>query len=60
MAEKLIANTDDLRSILNGEKQDLKVFTGWRNEIFGNFVILLLEGKLAFTLENNTVKKINI
>ena len=60
MAEKLIANSDDLRAILNGEKQDLKVFTGWRNEIFGNFVILLLEGKLAFTLENNIVKKINI
>ena len=60
LAEKLIANNDDLRSILDGEREDLKVFTGWRNEIFGNFVILLLEGKLAFTLENNKVKKINI
>ena len=60
LAEKLIADADDLRSILDGQKENLKIFNGWRHEIFGKFVDLLLSGKIAFTIKNNKIKKIKI
>ena len=58
LAEKLIADTDELRSILSGQRENLKVFRGWRNEIFGKFVNLLLNGKIGFTINNNKIKKL--
>ena len=53
LAEKLIADADELRLILDGQVKDLKVFKGWRYEIFGKFVNLLLKGKIAFTIKDN-------
>ena len=60
LAEKLIADADELRSILDGQKTDLKVFSGWRNEIFGKFVHLLMKGEIAFTIKNNKIKKLEL
>ena len=60
LAEKLIANADELRSILDGQNKDLEVFKGWRNEIFGKFVNLILKGKIAFTIKDNKIRKIEI
>ena len=60
LAERLIASSDDLRQILSeNDKNNKKLFNGWRNEIFGKYVKLLLEGKLAFTIMNKKIKKIN-
>ena len=58
LAEKLITDADELRLILDGQKEDLEVFRGWRNEIFGKYVHLLLGGKIAFTIKDNKIKKI--
>ena len=58
LAEKLIADADELRLILDGQMKDLKVFRGWRNEIFGKFVDQLLKGKIAFTIKDNEIKKL--
>ena len=58
LAEKLITNSDELRSILDGQREDLEVFRGWRNEIFGKFVNPLLNGQIAFTIKDNKIKKI--
>ena len=58
LAEKLIADADELRLILDGQIKDLKVFKGWRNEIFGKFVDQLLKGKIAFTIKDNKIKKL--
>ena len=58
LAEKLITDADELRLILDGQKRDLKVFCGWRNEVFGKFANLLLKGKIAFTVEDNKIKKL--
>ena len=58
LAEKLIADADELRLILDGQMKDLKVFRGWRNEIFGKFVDQLLKGKIAFTIKDNKIKKL--
>ena len=58
LAEKLIADADELRLILDGQMKDLKVFKGWRNEIFGKYVDQLLKGKIAFTIKNNKIEKL--
>ena len=58
LAEKLITDADELRLILDGQKEDLEVFRGWRNEIFGKYVHLLLGGKIAFTIKDKKIKKI--
>ncbi len=58
LAEKLITDADELRLILDGQKEGLEVFRGWRNEIFGKFVNPLLNGKIAFTIKDNKIKKI--
>ena len=60
LAEKVIANTEDLKSILAGQKQNMKIFTGWRNEIFGKLALSLLNGKLAFKIDKGKIKKIDI
>ena len=60
LAEKVIANTEDLKSILAGQKKDMKIFTGWRNEIFGRLALSLLNGKLAFKIEKGKIKKIDV
>jgi len=60
LAEKLIADVADLKSILDGKRDGLRIFEGWRYEVFGKVVDLLLEGKLGFTIENLKVKKINL
>ena len=58
LAEKLIADADELRLILDGQMKDLKVFKGWRNEIFGKYVDQLLKGKIAFTIKDNKIEKL--
>ena len=60
LAEKLIADTDDLRLVIDGKKDELKLFHGWRNDVFGKKVLSLLDGNIAFTMEKNKIKKLNI
>ena len=60
VAEKLITDSDQLRLILDGQKEDLEVFRGWRNEIFGKFVNPLLNGQIAFTIKDNKIEKIEV
>ena len=58
LAEKLISDADELKLILDGQGRDLEVFKGWRNEIFGKYVNLLLKGKIAFTIKDNKIEKL--
>ena len=58
LAEKLIADTDDLRSVIEGKKDDLKLFKGWRNDVFGKNVLSLLDGKIAFSIKKGEIKKL--
>jgi ribonuclease D len=60
LAEKVIADTNDLKSILEGQRDNIKIFKGWRYEIFGKMAIALLDGKLAFKLKNGIIKKIDL
>ena len=58
LAEKLIADADELRSILDGKKKDIEIFSDWRNEVFGKFVNLLMKGKIGFTIKDNRIKMV--
>ncbi len=56
VAPKLIAKQIDLDKIASGEKNNLKLFQGWRYEIFGQFVEKLIEGKIAIKVHNGKLK----
>ncbi len=59
VAQKLIASASDLDAIAAGER-DLKVFSGWRAEVFGNDAMRLCEGKVALAADGSSVKIVEI
>ena len=60
LAERIIADADDIRNIFEDNGYDLKLFHDWRNDIFGKKVKLLLEGKIAFTISNGKIKQLDL
>ena len=57
VAQKLVANREDLEQIAAGKLAETPAGHGWRFEIFGRFAADLLAGKLALALnlEENSV-----
>jgi ribonuclease D len=53
VAQKLIAGSEDLDRLAAGERKDMPVLKGWRNEVFGQHALQLLNGELALTAEND-------
>ena len=60
LAEKLIADTDDLRLVIEGKRENLRLFKGWRDDVFGKNVLTLLDGQIAFTINKGEIKKISL
>ena len=60
VAEKLIANSVELRLIIEGKINDLRPFTGWRYDIFGKYAQSLINGELAITYKNGVIKILSI
>ena len=60
LAERILADADDIRNIFEHDGYDLELFHDWRYEIFGKKVKLLLEGKLAFTISNRKIIQLEI
>ncbi len=56
VASKLIARTDELEALAAGVRKDLKILSGWRFEEFGRDALDLVEGRLAFAIENGKLK----
>lgn len=52
VAQKLIANSDDLDRLAGGERKGIAALKGWRHEVFGQHALQLLNGQLALTAEN--------
>jgi len=52
VAPRLIARSDDLEALAAGVRHDLNILTGWRFEEFGRDALALVEGRLAFAIEN--------
>ncbi|MCW3798689.1 ribonuclease D [Sphingomonas sp. BN140010] len=56
VAPKLIARSDELESLAAGVRSDLAILSGWRFEQFGRDALDLVEGRLAFAIENGKLK----
>ena len=55
VAPRLIARSDDLESLAAGVRE-LNILKGWRFEEFGRDALALVEGRLAFAIENGKLK----
>ena len=56
VAPKLIARSSELEALAAGVRKDLKILGGWRFEEFGRDALDLVEGRLAFAIENGKLK----
>ena len=56
VAPRLIARSDDLEALAAGVREDLNILRGWRFEEFGRDAVALVEGRLAFAIENGKLK----
>src|SRR4051812_200316 len=56
VAARLIARSDDLEALAAGVRKNLNILSGWRYEQFGKDALDLVEGRLAFGIENGRLK----
>ncbi len=56
VAAKLIARADELEALAAGARTNLNILQGWRFEEFGRDALNLVEGRLAFAIENGKLK----
>ena len=56
VAPRLLARSDDLEALAAGVRKDLRILQGWRYEEFGRDALDLVEGRLAFAIENGKLK----
>ncbi|PEQ10808.1 ribonuclease D [Novosphingobium sp. PC22D] len=59
-AARLLARSDDLELLAAGVRKDLPVLQGWRYDVFGHDALDLVEGKLAFAVENGKLKMTHV
>jgi len=56
VAARLIARSDDLEALAAGVRKNLNILSGWRYDQFGKDALDLVEGRLAFGIENGKLK----
>jgi ribonuclease D len=56
VAARLIARSDDLEALAAGVRKNLNILRGWRYDQFGKDALDLVEGRLAFGIENGKLK----
>jgi ribonuclease D len=56
VAPRLIARSDELEALAAGVRKELNILQGWRFEEFGRDALDLVEGRLAFAIENGKLK----
>src|SRR3954470_5071453 len=56
VAARLIARSDDLEALAAGVRKNLNILSGWRYEQFGKDAVDLVEGRLAFAIEDGKLK----
>ena len=52
VAARLLARSDELEALAAGQREGLSLLGGWRFEQFGRDAVELVEGRLAFAVEN--------
>ena len=56
VASRLISRSDDLEALAAGERESLAILSGWRYDVFGRDALDLVEGRLAFAVQNGRLK----
>jgi ribonuclease D len=56
----LLARNDELEMLAAGVRKNLAMLEGWRYETFGRDALDLVEGKLAFAVENGRLKMTHV
>jgi ribonuclease D len=56
VASRLITRSDELERLAAGEREGLELLSGWRFEQFGRDALDLVEGRLAFAVENGRLR----
>lgn len=60
VAQKLVADTEDLEMIAADDRADVPALKGWRREVFGEDALKLKHGKLALAAEGAHVKLVEL
>ncbi len=56
VAPRLLGRTEELEALAAGQRKDLNILNSWRFEQFGKDALALVEGRLAFGVENGRLK----
>ncbi|HET7817050.1 MAG TPA: ribonuclease D [Sphingomicrobium sp.] len=56
VAPRLIARSDDIEALAAGVRRGIPILEGWRFDQFGRDALDLVEGRLAFAIENGKLK----
>lgn len=60
VAQRLIANTEDLERLAADDNADIAALAGWRREIFGNAALALKRGELALAASGARILLIDL
>jgi len=60
VAQKLVANSDDLEMIAADDGAQVRALTGWRFELFGRDALDLKQGRIALTASGKRIKLVNL
>ncbi|MGQ0677725.1 MAG: ribonuclease D [Rhodospirillales bacterium] len=60
VAQKLVADTDDLELIATDDDADVPALKGWRREVFGEDALKLKHGRLSLAAEGGEVRLIEL
>lgn len=60
VAQKLVANSDDLEMIAASDEAPVRGLNGWRLELFGNDALELKHGRLALTCAGKRIKLVRL
>jgi len=60
VAQKLVANAEDLAMIAADDGAEVPALTGWRREMFGEDAIALKHGRLALTADGKRIRVVQL
>ncbi|MCJ2176984.1 ribonuclease D [Novosphingobium album (ex Hu et al. 2023)] len=60
VAARLLSRSDELEMLAAGVRKNLPILQGWRHDVFGQDALDLVEGKLAFAVENGKLKMTHV
>jgi ribonuclease D len=58
VAARLVASADELELLAMNDNADIPALKGWRLEIFGRAALALKNGRVALTLKDRRISKI--